>query len=77
MCFLHGPFRGVILKAFVATINILYVLATDLLLQNVALLNDRPVLSSERAPHMDRTVTVKQELISGHEAQMGIDTETD
>jgi hypothetical protein len=26
---------------------------------------------------MDRTVTVKQEEISGHEPQMGLDTETD
>jgi hypothetical protein len=53
------------LKAFAARVNILYVLTADLLLQNVALINDRPVLSSERAPHMDRTVTVKQGLKSG------------
>jgi hypothetical protein len=34
----------------------MYILTTDLLLQN-----ERPVLSSEREPHMDRTVTIKQE----------------
>jgi hypothetical protein len=39
--------------------------------------NDRPALSSERVPHMERTVTVKQELISGDELQMGLDTKTD
>jgi hypothetical protein len=55
----------------------LYILTTDLILQNVTLTNDRPVLSSETAPHIDRTVTVKQELISGHEHQMGLDTKTD
>jgi hypothetical protein len=40
----------------------LYILKTNLLLLTVTLINDRPILSSERAPHMDRTVTVKQEL---------------
>jgi hypothetical protein len=34
-------------------------------------------LSSERAPHMDRTVTFKQEETSGHEPQPGLDTKTD
>jgi hypothetical protein len=34
---------------------------------------DRPDLSSERAPHMDKTVTVKQEQISGHKAQKELD----
>jgi hypothetical protein len=33
------------------------------------LTNDRPVLSSERAPHMDRAETFKQGL--------GLDTKTD
>jgi hypothetical protein len=44
----------------------------------MTLTNDRFVLSSERASHMDRTVTVKQKLISGHEPHMGgLDTKTD
>jgi hypothetical protein len=54
-------------------VNILYILKTDLLLHNVTLINDRSVLSSERAPYMDRTVTVKEELISGHEPQSQCD----
>jgi hypothetical protein len=49
----------------------------NLILMTVILTNDRPVISSERAPHVDRTVTVKQELISDHEPQMGLDTKTD
>jgi hypothetical protein len=36
--------------------------------------NDRPVFSSERTPHRDKTVTVKQYLTSGHEPQIGLDT---
>jgi hypothetical protein len=40
----------------------------------MTLTNDRPVLSWERTPHVDRTVTFKQELISG---QVGLDTKTD
>jgi hypothetical protein len=55
----------------------LYIPTTDILLQNVTLTNDRPVLSSKRAPHVDRTVTLKQELIFGYEPQMGLDTKTD
>jgi hypothetical protein len=43
----------------------------------VILTKDRPVLFSERAPDMDRTVTAKQELISGLETQMGLDTKID
>jgi hypothetical protein len=39
--------------------------------------NDRAVLSSERAPHNDKTVTVKRQLVSGFEPQLGIDTKTD
>jgi hypothetical protein len=39
--------------------------------------NDRPDLSSERAPHMDRTVTFNEKQISGHEPQTGLDTKTD
>jgi hypothetical protein len=42
-------------------------MASDLLLQTITLTKDRPVLSSERAPHKDKTVTVKQ----------GLDTKTD
>jgi hypothetical protein len=43
----------------------------------VTKINDRPDLSSEGAPDIDKTVNVKQKLISGHEAQMGLDTKTD
>jgi hypothetical protein len=43
----------------------------------VTLTNNRAVLSSERATHIERTVTVKQEEISDHEPQMGLDTKTD
>jgi hypothetical protein len=32
----------------------------DLLAWTVTLTKDRPVLSSERAPHKDKTVTVKR-----------------
>jgi hypothetical protein len=39
--------------------------------------NVRPDLSSEGAPDVDKTVIVKQKLISGHESQMGLDTKTD
>jgi hypothetical protein len=38
--------------------------------------NDRPDLSSEGEPYIDKTVIVKQSLISGHEPQMRIDTKT-
>jgi hypothetical protein len=34
--------------------------------------DDRPDLSSEGAPDIDKTVNVKQKLISGHETQMGL-----
>jgi hypothetical protein len=33
---------------------------------------ERPVLSSERAPQKNKTVTVKQQQISGHEPKMGL-----
>jgi hypothetical protein len=39
----------------------------------VILTGDRPDLSSNRAPQMDRTVTIKREQISGHEFQRGLD----
>jgi hypothetical protein len=39
--------------------------------------NDRPYLSSEGAPHIDKTANGKQKLISGYETQMGLDTKTD
>jgi hypothetical protein len=54
----------------------LYTLTIDLILLTAILTNDRPVLSSERAPHMDRAVTFNQEEISAHEPQMGLDTKT-
>jgi hypothetical protein len=36
--------------------------------------NDRPDLSSERAPHRDKTATFRQKVISGHKSQSGLDT---
>jgi hypothetical protein len=39
--------------------------------------DDRPDLSSEGAPDIDKIVNVKQKLISGHEAQMGLKTKMD
>jgi hypothetical protein len=39
--------------------------------------DDRPDLSSEGAPDIDKTVSVKQKLICGHETQMGLETTTD
>jgi hypothetical protein len=38
---------------------------------------DRPDLSSERAPHMDRIKTFKQEELSDHEPQTGLDIKTE
>jgi hypothetical protein len=38
--------------------------------------NDRPDLSSEGAPNIEKTVNVTQKLISGHETQMGLETRT-
>jgi hypothetical protein len=35
-------------------------MTSDLLLQTVILIKDRPVLSSERAPQKDKTLTVKE-----------------
>jgi hypothetical protein len=43
----------------------------------MTLINDRPDLSSERALHMDRSVTFKLEETSGYEPQTGLDTRTD
>jgi hypothetical protein len=43
----------------------------------MTLTNDRPVLSSERAPHMDRAETFKEEEISAHEPHMGLGTKTE
>jgi hypothetical protein len=43
----------------------------------MTLTNDGPILSSEMGPHMDRTVTFKQEEISGHEPHTELDTKTD
>jgi hypothetical protein len=37
-------------------------MTVDVLLQTMTLTKDKPILSSERAPHNDKTVTVKQEL---------------
>jgi hypothetical protein len=39
--------------------------------------DDRPDLLSEGEPYTDKTVNDKQELISGHEPQMGLDTMMD
>jgi hypothetical protein len=39
--------------------------------------DDRPDLSSEGPPDIDKTVNVEQKLISGHETQMGLETKTD
>jgi hypothetical protein len=36
-----------------------------------------PDLSSVETPDIDKTVNVKQKLISGHETQMGLEIETD
>jgi hypothetical protein len=38
--------------------------------------NDRPDLLSEGEPDIDKTVNVKQKLISGRETQMGLETKT-
>jgi hypothetical protein len=38
--------------------------------------DDRPDLSSEGAPDIDKTVNVKQKLISGQVTQMGLETKT-
>jgi hypothetical protein len=35
---------------------------------------DRPDLSSEGAPDIDKTLNVKQKLISGHDTQMVLET---
>jgi hypothetical protein len=37
---------------------------------------DRPVLLSERAPHENKILTVKQKQISGHDPQMGLEPKT-
>jgi hypothetical protein len=37
-----------------------YIITNDLLMQAMTLTKDRPVLSLERAPHKNKTVTVKQ-----------------
>jgi hypothetical protein len=42
----------------------------------MTLTKDRPVLSLERVPHRDKTVTVKLNLIFSKEPQMGHDTKT-
>jgi hypothetical protein len=39
------------------------------------LINDRPDLSSERAPHRDKIVNLKKK-ISGQKSQIGFDTKT-
>jgi hypothetical protein len=55
----------------------LYILTTDILLLTMTLTNDRPVISSERTHHKDKTLRIKLNLISGHELQMRIDAKTD
>jgi hypothetical protein len=37
----------------------------------------RPVLSSERAHHRDKIATFRQEIISGHKSQSGLETMAD
>jgi hypothetical protein len=37
-------------------VNIFYIMTSDLLQQTMALTKDRPILSSERAPHKGKTV---------------------
>jgi hypothetical protein len=49
-------------------------LFTYLLLRCVS--KDRPDLSSERAPHRDNTATFRQQVISGHKFQSGLDIKT-
>jgi hypothetical protein len=39
--------------------------------------NDRPDLTSEGTPDIDKTENVKQKLMSGRETQMGLDLLTD
>jgi hypothetical protein len=41
-------------------VNIFYIMTNDLLMQTMTVIKDRPVLSSERAPHNNKTVTLKQ-----------------
>jgi hypothetical protein len=43
----------------------------------MTLTNDRPALSPERAPHIDRTDTLKEEEISVLEPQLEFDTKID
>jgi hypothetical protein len=57
--------------------NLQYINVHLLNLVQVTNTNDRPDLLSEGAPDIDKTVNVKQKLISGHEPQMGLDTKTD
>jgi hypothetical protein len=38
----------------------LHIMTNDLLLQTMTLTKDRPALSSERAPHKNKTITVIQ-----------------
>jgi hypothetical protein len=38
------------------------------------LTKDRPVLSSERASHKNKTAAFVQEAISGHKSQSGLET---
>jgi hypothetical protein len=45
----------------VQNVNIFYIIINDLLIQAMTLTKDRPVLSSERAPHNNKTVTVKEQ----------------
>jgi hypothetical protein len=41
-------------------VNIFYIMTKNWLLQTMTLTKDGPVLSLERAPHKDKTVTVRQ-----------------
>jgi hypothetical protein len=42
----------------------------------VRMIKGRPDLSTERAPHRDKTTTFGQKVTSGHKFQSGLDTST-
>jgi hypothetical protein len=44
---------------------------------NKTIMNDRPDPSSEGSPDINKTITVKEYVTSGHEPQMELDTKTE
>jgi hypothetical protein len=42
----------------------------------LTLTKDRHDLSSERAPHRDKTVTLREKILCDHKSQSGLDTKT-